>query len=151
MKKEKEVLKEEIKHLQKPKWAKANKKRSRKTKSKKLGPRMGHKANPRRAVDLEIDQETTWVPELCPEVHGILDFPKKWHDHLQIDIPLAQKVIVTKHHIGWSYCSGCKKYHGAQHEKLPYTKYGPNLHAYAAYLKFDLGMTFGKIQRRVAP
>jgi transposase len=54
---------------------------------------------------------------------------------------------VTRHDVGWSWCQGCRKYHGAVHEKLSYTKYGPNLHAYVTYLKFDLGLTLGKIQR----
>lgn len=143
---ENEKLKEEIKHLQKPKWAKANKKKFQKDKNK-LGPKKGHILSPRKPVIENVDQEVMWVPELCLEGHGVLPFPSKWHEHVQIDIPVVQKFIVTKHVVGWSWCSGCKKYHGAVHEKLPSTKYGPNLHAYAAYLKFDLGMTLGKIQR----
>lgn len=147
LKKESEKLKEEIKHLQKPKWAKASKKNSKKSQKNKIGPKKGHVANPRKPVTEAIDQELMWVPELCPEGYGLLAFPKKWHEHLQIDIPAAHRFIVTKHVIGWSYCAGCKRYHGAEHEKLSNTKYGPNLHAYATYLKFDLGMTLGKIQR----
>src|SRR5208282_1039872 len=61
--------------------------------------------------------------------------------------PVHHQTIVTKHVVGWSYCKGCKKYHSAVHEKLSYSKYGPNLHSYVTYLKFDLGMTLGKIQR----
>jgi transposase len=149
LKKETEKLKEEIKHLQKPKWAKANKKLSKKSEKNKMGPKKGHSASPRKPVTEVVDQELMWVPELCPEGHGLLVFPKKWHEHLQIDIPETHRFIVTKHVVGWSYCGGCKKYHGAEHEKLSNTKYGPNLHSYAAYLKFDLGMTLGKIQRLV--
>jgi len=147
LEKERDQLKEEIKHLQKPKWAKANKKVTKKSEKNKIGPKKGHAANPRRPVEQVPDQELMWVPELCPEGYGLLAFPKKWHEHLQIDIPAGNRFIVTKHVVGWSYCAGCKRYHGAEHEKLSNTKYGPNLHAYAAYLKFDLGMTLGKIQR----
>lgn len=146
---ENQKLKEEIKHLQKPKWAKANKKKTKAKDKNKLGPKKGHIANPRKLVHEDIDQEVMWVPELCPEGAGILPFPTKWHEHTQIDIPESYKVIVTKHIVGWSYCSGCKKYHGAVHEKLPSTKYGANLHAMVMYLKFDLGMTLGKIQRLI--
>lgn len=149
LKKETDILKEEIKHLQKPKWAKSNKKPGKKSEEKKIGPKKGHPANPRKPVEQIPDQELMWVPEFCPEGYGLLSFPKKWHEHLQIDIPENHRFIVTKHVVGWSYCTGCKKYHGAEHEKLSNTKYGPNLHAYAAYLKFDLGMTLGKIQRLI--
>lgn len=147
LKKETETLKEEIKHLQKPKWAKANKKKSKGKDRNKLGPKKGHKPNNRKPVAGKVDQEVMWVPELCLAGHGILPFPKKWHEHVQIDIPSVQNFSVTKHVVGWSWCGGCRKYHGAEHEKLSYTKYGPNLHAYVTYLKFDLGMTLGKIQR----
>ena len=147
LEKENSQLKEEIKHLQKPKWVKPNKKSAGKEAPNKLGPKKGHKANPRKSVEQKPDQEVVWVPELCPEGSGPLPWPSKWHEHTQIDIPVIQNFIVTKHVVGWSYCSGCKKYHGAVHEKLSKAKYGPNLHAYVAYLKFDLGLTLGKIQR----
>jgi transposase len=146
--KERDLLKEEIKHLQKPKWAKPNKKKVKKS-GKKIGAKFGHKVNPRRPIEQEPDEEVVWVPELCLEGHGPLPWPSKWHEHTQIDIPVQQKFIVTKHVVGWSYCAGCKKYHGAVHEKLSKSKYGPNLHAFVAYLKFDLGLTLGKIQRMI--
>src|ERR1700733_14971522 len=144
LKKDKQNLEEEIKHLKKPKWAKPNKKELKNDKNK-LGPKKGHKANPRKPVEKTPDQEVVWVPELCVEGHGVLPFPTKWHEHVQIDIPVHHQTIVTKHVVGWSYCKGCKKYHSAVHEKLSYSKYGPNLHSYVTYLKFDLGMTLGKI------
>jgi transposase len=146
LKKETDILKEEIKHLQKPKWAKANKKIAKKDMNK-LGPKKGHAASLRKPVSDAIDQEVVWVPELCSEGNGPLPWPSKWHEHVQVDIPVSQKFIITKHVVGWSYCSGCRKYHGASHEKLSRSKYGPNLHAFIAYLKFDLGLTLGKIQR----
>lgn len=145
--KERDQLREEIKHLQKPKWVKPNKKSVSKKQRNKIGAKNGHKANPRKPVEQEQDQEVVWVPELCAEGNGPLPWPSKWHEHTQIDIPAQQKFIVTKHVVGWSYCAGCKKYHGAVHEKLSKSKYGPNLHAFVAYLKFDLGLTLGKIQR----
>lgn len=146
--KKNQVLEEEIKQLKKPKWAKPNlNKGKNKNEGKKLGPKHGHKANPRRPVEQKPDQEVIWVPELCLEGNGPLPFPRKWHEHVQIDIPVVNKFNVTKHVVGWSWCKACRKYHSAVHEKLSYSKYGPNLHAYVTYLKFDLGLTLGKIQR----
>jgi transposase len=144
---ENDQLKEEIKHLKKPKWAKPNKNKGNKSEKKKIGAKKGHKANPRKPIEQEPNQTVVWVPEICLEGHGLLPFPTKWHEHTQIDIPVVQSIIVTKHKVGWSWCSGCGKYHGAVHDKLSYTKYGANLHAYVAYLKFDLGLTLGKIRR----
>jgi transposase len=151
LKEKTKVLEEEIKHLKKPKWAKPNLNKSKNKKQrKKLGPKVGHSPNPRKPIEQKPDQEVMWVPELCEEGNGPLPFPSKWHEHVQIDIPVQNKIIVTKHTVGWSWCSGCKKYHSAVHEKLSYSKYGPNLHAYVSYLKFDLGMTLGKIQRLIS-
>jgi transposase len=121
--------------------------RDNKSEKKKIGAKKGHKANPRKPIEQEPNQTVVWVPEICLEGHGLLPFPTKWHEHTQIDIPVVQSIIVTKHKVGWSWCSGCGKYHGAVHDKLSYTKYGANLHAYVAYLKFDLGLTLGKIRR----
>ncbi len=36
-----------------------------------------------------------------------------------------------------------------ENEKLGRSLYGPRLHAYICYLKYDLGMTYGKIQRMI--
>ncbi len=128
LKKDKANLEEEIKQLKKPKWAKPNK--DNKKEKKKIGAKPGHKPNPRRPIDQVPNQEVVWVPEICLEGHGVLPFPLKWHEHTQIDIPVVQNIIVTKHKVGWSWCKGCKEYHGAVHDKLSYTKYGANLHAY---------------------
>jgi transposase len=148
LKKDKQSLEEEIKHLKKPKWAKPNlnKEKDKKDK-KKIGAKPGHKAHPRKLIDKKPDQTVIWVPEICLEGHGVLPFPKKWHSHTQIDIPVVHNIIVTEHKVGWSYCKGCKKYHSAVHDKLSYTKYGAQLHAYVTYLKLDLGLTLGKIKR----
>jgi len=119
LEKTKKDLEEEIKQLKKPKWAKPNlNKGKNKEEKKKLGPKVGHEANPRKPINKKPDQEVAWVPELCLEGHGPLPFPTKWHSHTQIDIPVHHQFIVTKHDVGWSWCSGCKKYHGALHEKL---------------------------------
>ena len=145
LKKEIDQLKQELLAEKTPKWAKPNLNKGKK-KSKKLGPRKGHKAHRRKPVGTEVDEEVTWVPEICVK-HGDLPFPKKWHEHTQIDIPLFKPLVITKHIIGWSWCNGCNAYVSAKHEKLSYTKYGPRLHGTVTYLKFDLGMTLGKIQR----
>src|ERR1700677_296282 len=102
LEKETEKLKEEIKHLKKPKWAKPNKNKDNKKEKKKIGAKPGHKPNPRIPIDQVPNQEVVWVPEICLEGHGVLPFPSKWHEHTQIDIPVVQNIIVTKHKVGWS-------------------------------------------------
>jgi transposase len=138
-------LEKQLSAKKKPHWAKPNLNKD-KRKSKKIGAKRGHPPHVRRPVREEAGEEVTWVPEICM-MHGDLPFPSKWHEHSQIDIPVFQPIVITKHVVGWSWCAGCKAYVSAKHEKLSYTKYGPRLHAYVAYLKLDLGMTFGKIQR----
>ncbi len=145
LKKENEQLKHELLAKKKPHWAKPNLSKGRK-KKKKIGAKKGHEAHVRKPVGNECDEEVTWVPEICTK-HGDLPFPSKWHEHSQIDIPVFQPIVITKHVVGWSWCAGCKAYVSAKHEKLSYTKYGPRLHAYVAFLKLDLGMTLGKIKR----
>lgn len=146
LKSEVEKLKQELSSKAKPKWVKPNLNKGKKKGKKKLGPKVGHKVNPRKPVDKEPDRELVWIPESCSKGHGNLPFPTKWHEHTQIDIPVHHETIVTLHKVGWSYCSCCGKYVAAKDEKLSYSKYGPNLHAYVVYLKLRLGMTYGKIQ-----
>lgn len=147
LKKKVDELEKQLSSNKKPKWVKPDLNKGKK-KSKKIGAKKGHPAHVRKAVGNESDEEVTWVPEICTQ-HGDLPFPSKWHEHMQIDIPIFQPIVITKHVIGWSWCAGCKAYVSAKHEKLSYTKYGPRLHAYVTYLKLDLGMTLGKIQRLI--
>lgn len=151
LEKENSKLKKELQAKRKPpKWAKANKNRNKdgsKRQGKKRGPKKGHKPNPRKRPDEdEVDQEVTWTPLICPDCDTNLPAPHKWHTHHQIDLPPPNKTITTKHIIGWSWCSECKKERSVS-DKLASTLYGPRLHAQVSYWKFDLGLTFGKIQK----
>src|SRR5665213_2391528 len=145
LKKKVDELEKELAAKKKPQWVKPDLNKGKK-KLKKIGAQKGHEAHVRKPVGDEFDEEVTWVPEICTK-HGDLPVPSKWHEHTQIDIPVFQPMVITKHIIGWSWCAGCKAYISAKHEKLSYTKYGPRLHAYVTYLKLDLGMTLGKIER----
>ena len=70
LKKENEKLKKELEAKKKPpKWAKPNKNKNAdgsKKKGKKRGPKKGHKPHPRKCSN-KVDQETSWVPLVCPD------------------------------------------------------------------------------------
>lgn len=145
LKKENEKLKKELAARRKPpKWAKPNRSDDQKKKAKKKGPKFGHKAN-RRTVPQEIDREVALVPNQCSDCHGSLPEPSKWHTHTQIDLPPPSKPVVTRYHVGWSFCKGCNKEVSIKN-RLSGSKYGPNFHAQVCYWKFSLGLTLGKIQ-----
>lgn len=108
LEKENEKLKKELAtKRQPPKWAKANKSKEKK-KTKKRGPKAGHTPH-LRTTPQEIDREIALVPKQCPACDSKLPNPSKWHSHTQIDLPPPPKAIVTRYHVGWCYCSHCKK------------------------------------------
>lgn len=146
LQKENEKLKDELKAAHKPPpWAKPNKSRAENAKPKnKKGPKVGHKPNKRQKPP-EPHQQVDITPLACPGCDHKLPRPTKWHEHTQIDIPMIADPIVTIFKIGWSWCVFCNKYVSVN-DKLANTLYGPRLHAYAAYLKFKLGATLGKIK-----
>jgi len=43
-----------------------------------------------------------------------LPFPKKWYEHTQIDISDFQRLVITKHAVGWRWCAGCNNYVSAK-------------------------------------
>lgn len=145
LQKENEKLKEELKALrQPPAWAKPNKTEEEKRRHKKKGPKYGHKANVRKRPG-RVDREVNIIPRRCPCCGEELPQPHKWHDHDQIDIPPPIEPIVTRYHVGWSWCSHCGK-EVSSDEKLSGSLYGPILHSLVSYWKFSLGLTFGKIR-----
>ena len=149
LRKEVEKLKKELHSKRKPpKWAKANKNKNPDgslKRGKKKGPKKGHKATPRKRPE-KVDQETTWTPLVCQCCDSNLPSPHKWHAHYQIDLPPPTPVITTKHIVGWSWCSSCKKEVSVS-DKLGSSLYGPRLHAQVCYWKYELGLSFGKITK----
>lgn len=138
-------LEEELKALRRPpEWVKPNKTEEGKRRRKKKGPKYGHKANVRKKPE-QVDREVNIIPKQCPCCGEKLPKPHKWHDHDQIDIPPPPKPIVTRYHVGWSWCKHCGKEVSAN-EKLSGSLYGPILHSLVSYWKFSLGLTFGKIR-----
>jgi len=153
LKRENEKLKDELKAARKPpSWAKSNKNKAKdgtKKASKKKGPKKGHSPNIRKKPTETPHQEIEIIPLTCLGCDNVeLPDPGKWHTHTQIDIPEVTKPVITTFHVGWSWCATCGKYVSVN-EKLGRSLYGPRLHAYICYLKYDLGMTYGKIQRLV--
>lgn len=146
LKEENERLKEEIRHLRgAPEFVKPNKPIEAKRKGKKRGPKKGHKPNIRKTPE-KIDREVKIIPKHCPDCNNKLPEPSKWHTHVQIDIPPPPPAVVTRYHVGWSWCRHCNRRVSLQ-EKLSHSLYGPHLHAQVSYWKYQLGLTLGKIQR----
>lgn len=146
LEKENAKLKEELKLLRgRPSWAKSNKPVEAKHRAKKRGPKNGHVCHPRKVPE-KIDCEIKIVPKHCPHCGmGNLPPPHKWHQHIQIDLPPPQRPVVTRYHVGWSWCSKCgvAVSSGA---RLSRSLYGPHLHAQVSYWKHSLGLTLPKIQ-----
>jgi len=147
LRQENERLKEEIRNLRgTPDWVKPNKTEEAKQSAKKLGAKKGHSAHPRKMPE-HIDREVKVVPKKCPHCdNDELSAPSKWHTHTQIDIPPITNPIVTRYHVGWCYCSICKK-QVSLNDKLSHSKYGSNLHAAICYWKFKMGLTLGKMHQ----
>jgi transposase len=131
-----------------PDFVKPNKSAEGKRRAKKKGPKPGHSPNIRKTPN-KIDREVKIIPKQCPDCKHELPAPSKWHTHVQIDIPPPPPAIVTKYHVGWSWCQSCRRRVSLQ-EKLSYSQYGPHLHAQVSYWKFHLGLTLGKIQTLLA-
>lgn len=147
LREENERLKEDIRNLcGTPDWVKPNKTEEARRSAKKLGAKKGHRAHPRKVPE-HIDREVKVVPKKCPHCdNGKLSAPSKWHTQTQIDIPPTTNPIVTRYHVGWCYCSVCKKQVSLD-DKLSHSKYGPNLHAAICYWKFKMGLTLGKMHQ----
>jgi transposase len=152
LRQEVEKLKQELARIRKPpKWAKANTSSDpKKRRGKRKGAKPGHPFHRRRRRP-PIDETVVIVPERCPISGETLSFPSdsKWYSHLQIDLPEPGQAIVTEYRVGSSYCRICGRYHSAS-GRMPYSFYGPRLHATVAYWKYELGLTLEKIQKLLA-
>lgn len=147
LEKENEKLKQELKVARGvPGWVKPNLNPEDKPRRKKRTVKKDQKPNIRTIPEGVPDEEVTLELENCPFCLMALGDAKRFHCHTQVDLPLPPKPIVTKFHVGSTYCPGCKKEVSAG-GRLTGTKYGPRIHAQVAALKFDSGMTLGKIAR----
>jgi len=145
LKEENARLKEEIRQLRGiPEFIKPNKSEEVQRTAKKKGPKFGHSVN-RRKIPEKIDREVKIIPKRCPDCNHKLPPPTKWHTHVQIDIPPPPPAVVTRYHVGWSWCSCCGR-RVSLNNKLSHSQYGPHLHAQVSYWKFQLGLSLGKIQ-----
>lgn len=148
-----EQLQEEneiLSHPQVPSWVKLSLPKHRR---KKPGPKLGHKAYVR-TVPEHVDQEIKFLTDHCPKCQtDDLPPPSSWHSHTQVDIPDIQKVQITQFYVGYSYCRQCHTLVSLPPEKrtgmLPYSKYGPRLHALITFWKYALGMSLKKIQMQL--
>ncbi len=141
-----EKLEDEIKSFRGiPEWVKPNIENPADSKKKKRGPKRGHKPHVRkRPEQSEIDFDLHIMPKVCSDCESPLPAPHKFHSHVQIDIPEITRPVVTEFHVGWAWCKCCQAEKSCNF-KLSGSLYGPRLHALVTYLKFDQGLTLGKI------
>lgn len=152
LEKQNEQLKDEneiLSHPQIPSWVKLSLPKHRR---KKPGPKLGHKAYIR-TVPEHVDQEIKLTTSQCPQCQIDVPLPSSWHTHTQVDVPDVQNLQVTRFYVGYSYCRQCRTLVSLPPEKrtgmMPYSKYGPRLHALITFWKYALGMSLKKIQMQL--
>ena len=110
-------------------------------------------------IDREIDVPvTTGVSDLngdpaCPDCHTALQ-NREIQPQYQTDIPPLPAPVVTKFNVETAACPCCgKRFQGRHPEQssdalhAAGNQIGPRLLAFAAKLKYEYGLSFGKIQR----
>lgn len=137
-----------------PIWVKPNLSLHREVRCKKPGPKVGHTPHWRRVPDDDqVDRHITIAPKQCPKCQCDLTTPSTWHPHTQLDIPPENKTQITRFYIGYPYCRCCRKMVSLPLDQrqglIPFGKYGPRFHGYVSYWKFGLGLTLGKIKKKL--
>lgn len=161
LKKQNITLRAEFKALQDsqalahpPSWVKPNLSLHREIKRKKPGPKVGHIPYWRRMPkDEEVNRCFALAPRQCPNCRNDLSEPSTWHPHTQLDIPPENKIQITRFYIGYPYCKCCRKMVSLPLDQrqgvITFSKYGPRFHGYVSYWKFGLGLTLGKIRKKL--
>lgn len=116
---------------------------------KKRGAPVGHPPW-RRAKPTRIDRMVAVpAPRTCPDCHAAKLQPvQEVHDHLQEDIVLEPRTLVTCFRHQQAYCSGCgKNVWLPGPEEMPGAYIGPAAKATAAYLRYQLNVPNRKISQ----
>jgi transposase len=120
---------------------------------RRRSPRRGApKGHPpwRRPQPDRVDQKVRVSrPTACPRCHRA-DLPPhpEVHIHRQEDIVLVPRTVVTEYRHGQSWCARCQRpvYQTAPGE-MRRAAIGPLAKATAAWLRYDLGLSYRKVQR----
>jgi hypothetical protein len=88
-------------------------------------------------------------PTTCPHCHTP-DLPPhpQDHRHRQEDIVLLPRTVVTEYRHDQSWCVRCQRpVHQTGPGEMPHAAIGPVAKATAAWLRYDVGLSYRKIQR----
>jgi transposase len=117
-------------------------------KARRRGAPLGHPGWHRREPD-HIDQVVhVSAPATCPHCqHDALLPCAELHEHVQEDIVLIPRTRVTKFVHEQCWCPHCRReVHQAAPGELPGCDIGPVTRAVAAYMRYDLQITYRKVQ-----
>jgi len=88
-------------------------------------------------------------PDTCPHCHtaGLAAHPEP-HTHLQEDIVLVPRTVVTQYQHAQSWCAHCQRpVHQTGPGEMRQAAIGPLAKATAAWLRYDIGLSYRKVQR----
>jgi transposase len=119
------------------------------TKPKKRGAPVGHPAWTR-PVPSRIDRIVPVPsPSVCPHC-GSHDLTPEGtiHEHIQEDIVVKPSTIVTKYVHEEAFCPRCNRtVVGAGPDEIPNAPIGPLAKSTAGYLRYEIGISYRKVQR----
>ncbi len=88
-------------------------------------------------------------PITCPHCHSpdLRPHPEE-HRHRQEDIVLVPRTLVTEYRHDQSWCARCQRpVHQTGPGEMPHAAIGPVAKATAAWLRYDVGLSYRKVQR----
>jgi transposase len=119
------------------------------TKPKKRGAPVGHPAWTR-PVPSRIDRIVPVPsPSVCPHCGSHDVTPENtFHEHIQEDIVVKPQTVVTKYVHEEAFCPRCNRtVVGAGPDEIPNALIGPVAKSTAGYLRYEIGISYRKVQR----
>lgn len=119
------------------------------TKPKKRGAPIGHPAWTR-PVPTRVDRIVPVPPpSVCPHC-GSHDLTPEgsFHEHIQEDIVVKPQTVITKYVHEEAFCPCCNRtVVGAGPDEIPNAPIGPLAKSTAGYLRYEIGISYRKVQR----
>jgi hypothetical protein len=118
-------------------------------KPKKRGAPVGHPAWTR-PIPTRIDRTVPVpAPVVCPHCGSNELTPEgTFHEHIQEDIVIKPQTVVTKYLHEEAFCPHCNRaVVGAGPDEIPNAPIGPLAKSTAGYLRYEIGISYRKVQR----
>jgi len=116
---------------------------------KKRGAPVGHPGWVR-AIPAHIDRIVPVpAPEVCPHCGSKDLMPEQaMHEHIQEDVVVKPRTVVTKFVHEEAFCRSCKRsVAGTGPDEIPNAPIGPFAKSTAGYLRYEIGISYRKVQR----